>query len=241
MTINKTMRTDTAVSPVVGVLLMLVVTIIIAAVVSSFAGGLTGGTTKAPTATLDVHIKTAELEGTASNGAYVPALTIKHMSGDVLPTKNLKVVTFFKNQSTGELTQGTLEGEVAVPGNSAYTYYSDSMYSAPLFLNDVNRFTSGPIYSGTSYSAERKPWFGNESAIFRPGDVLTTTAPYCYNYADNKAADLKNLHVNPGLNNLTGLNCSDLNTGFTTSKTIKVQVVDIPSGKTIYDKEVTIE
>ena len=34
---------ERAVSPVVGVMLMLVVTIIIAAVVSAFAGGMTGG------------------------------------------------------------------------------------------------------------------------------------------------------------------------------------------------------
>ena len=38
------MTKEDAVSPVVGVMLMLVVTIIIAAVVSGFAGGLAGGT-----------------------------------------------------------------------------------------------------------------------------------------------------------------------------------------------------
>jgi FlaG/FlaF family flagellin (archaellin) len=43
---------ESAVSPVVGVMLMLVVTIIIAAVVSGFAGGLASGTSKAPQATL---------------------------------------------------------------------------------------------------------------------------------------------------------------------------------------------
>lgn len=43
---------DDAVSPVVGVMLMLVVTIIIAAVVSAFAGGLAGDTQATPQATL---------------------------------------------------------------------------------------------------------------------------------------------------------------------------------------------
>ena len=43
---------DDAVSPVIGVMLMLVVTIIIAAVVSSFAGGLAGDTQKTPQASL---------------------------------------------------------------------------------------------------------------------------------------------------------------------------------------------
>ncbi|MGC9436230.1 MAG: type IV pilin N-terminal domain-containing protein, partial [Methanomicrobiales archaeon] len=41
---------DDAVSPVIGVMLMLVVTIIIAAVVSAFAGGMADTGKKAPTA-----------------------------------------------------------------------------------------------------------------------------------------------------------------------------------------------
>ncbi|MDD1691023.1 MAG: type IV pilin N-terminal domain-containing protein [Methanoregula sp.] len=47
----KTMSSD-AVSPVVGVMLMLVVTIIIAAVVSAYSGGLAGAQQKTPQATL---------------------------------------------------------------------------------------------------------------------------------------------------------------------------------------------
>jgi len=227
------MGKESAVSPVVGVLLMLVVTIIIAAVVSSFAGGLTGGTTKAPTATLDVHVKAAELQGGTSSGDYVPALTIKHMGGDILPTKNLKVTTFFKNQSTSELTQGTVEGEVAVPGRSDWPYYLDTQYCAPLYLNDLNRF-GGAITTNTYHTS----WFGNESAIFRPGDILTTSAQYS-SYVTNPSVSTR--QVNLGLNNLTGLNCSDSKTGFDVSKTIKIQVIDKPSGKTIFDKEVTIE
>lgn len=41
-------KKDSAVSPVIGVLLMLVVTIIIAAIVSAFAGGMTSDQSKAP-------------------------------------------------------------------------------------------------------------------------------------------------------------------------------------------------
>jgi len=44
-----------AVSPVVGVMLMLVVTIIIAAIVSAFAGGLSTSTTKAPNVQITAH------------------------------------------------------------------------------------------------------------------------------------------------------------------------------------------
>jgi FlaG/FlaF family flagellin (archaellin) len=49
-------KNEAAVSPVVGIMLMLVITIIIAAVVSGFAGGLVSGKQKSPTLFMDVQI-----------------------------------------------------------------------------------------------------------------------------------------------------------------------------------------
>ena len=49
-------KRDDAVSPVIGVMLMLVVTIIIAAVISGFAGGLVTSQTAAPSASFDVSL-----------------------------------------------------------------------------------------------------------------------------------------------------------------------------------------
>jgi archaeal type IV pilus assembly protein PilA len=62
---------DAAVSPVVGVMLMLVVTIIIAAVVSAFAGGLGGEQHKTPQATMNVKSVITSLEGSTSAGAPI--------------------------------------------------------------------------------------------------------------------------------------------------------------------------
>ncbi|MDP3563469.1 MAG: type IV pilin, partial [Methanoregula sp.] len=63
--------TENAVSPVVGVMLMLVVVIIIAAVVSAFAGGLGTNTKKAPQVSLEV---TPVIQGIQdqNTGNYVP-------------------------------------------------------------------------------------------------------------------------------------------------------------------------
>ena len=49
-------RNEDAVSPVIGVMLMLVVTIVIAAVVAAFAGGLGSDVEMAPTAALDIDV-----------------------------------------------------------------------------------------------------------------------------------------------------------------------------------------
>ncbi len=73
------MKTD-AVSPVIGVLLMLTLTLIIAAIVNSYAGGLMDTEPKAPSVTLQVKYS-------QSNG-----MEIRHVSGDPLPTAALKIL-----------------------------------------------------------------------------------------------------------------------------------------------------
>ena len=80
-------RGEEAVSPVVGVMLMLVVTIIIAAVVSAFAGGLATTTGKAPTLAMDTVIQN---DGTALNSFY--SFTVQSVS-DPIPTSDLKITT----------------------------------------------------------------------------------------------------------------------------------------------------
>lgn len=70
---------DHAVSPVVGVMLMLVVTIIIAAVVSGFAGGLAKGQTKAPQATIQGKFSVSE------------GMQIIHAGGDAIPASSMVI------------------------------------------------------------------------------------------------------------------------------------------------------
>ena len=71
---------EEAVSPVVGVMLMLVVTIIIAAVVSGFAGGVMDSQGVAPQATI--------------KGSYSIAdgLTLRHTGGDPLPMHDINII-----------------------------------------------------------------------------------------------------------------------------------------------------
>ncbi len=112
---------DTAVSPVVAVMLMLVVVIIIAAVVSGFAGGLVKGTQSAPQLVMDVNI--------ANNGYYATSYFKAEVTSVSAPikTSDLKIVTSWsntKNQS-GTVTRG---GSVITPGvtNFNVTYITES-------------------------------------------------------------------------------------------------------------------
>ncbi|MEN6610488.1 MAG: type IV pilin N-terminal domain-containing protein [Methanoregulaceae archaeon] len=232
---------ENAVSPVVGVMLMLVVTIIIAAVVSAFAGGLSGTQQKAPNAVLDVEIHALENAGGMPSwgpyyGYYVPTLTIKEVSGDTIPTKDLKIVTYFTNTS-GSTIAGNLSGQPAVNGSTEWNAFGTDKYSGVLVFSDQNRFNS------TSYvqdsSSGYKSWFGNSSAILRPGDFLTTPASYCGNYDDNTGPTAP--HINPAMNYIFGFNVSDSSQGFVPGASVDVKIIHIPSGKAIFDKAVTIE
>ncbi|MBR4285425.1 MAG: type IV pilin N-terminal domain-containing protein, partial [Methanocorpusculum sp.] len=65
-----TSKKEDAVSPIVGVMLMLVATIIVAAVVAAFAGGIAGDTEASPNIVIS---------GTYSQTS---GLALKHVSGD---------------------------------------------------------------------------------------------------------------------------------------------------------------
>lgn len=92
---------EEAVSPVVGVMLMLVVTIVIAAVVSGFAGGLASDNAKAPQATLSCSaviddIQDIDKEDFAptypdSNWTAENGLLFEHMGGDAFALSDIYI------------------------------------------------------------------------------------------------------------------------------------------------------
>lgn len=117
------MESDVAVSPVVGVMLMLVVTIIIAAVVSAFSGGLMSSQEKAPLLTMDVHI--------TNNGFWSGSAFSARVTGveSAVPTKDLKIVTSWNHVFTnGTRVTG---GATVVPNqNNTYLHWSPSRGTA---------------------------------------------------------------------------------------------------------------
>lgn len=76
----KTYQNTRAVSPVVGVMLMLVVTIIIAAVVSAFAGGIAESKSKAPQAKITATFSISD------------GMQISHSGGDAIPYGDLSFI-----------------------------------------------------------------------------------------------------------------------------------------------------
>jgi flagellin-like protein len=76
----KMLKNDRAVSPVIGVMLMLVVTVILAGAVSSFSGGLAGDAGNPSQAVIKADYSQSQ------------GMTITHMGGDVINTLETKIV-----------------------------------------------------------------------------------------------------------------------------------------------------
>ncbi|MBQ4134982.1 MAG: type IV pilin N-terminal domain-containing protein [Methanocorpusculum sp.] len=92
-------KKEDAVSPVIGVMLMLVVTIVIAAVVAAFAGGLATETESAPVVVLDADVY--------ANGNNAATLTLRSLSGDNLDAADVSIKIQDlegKTLATGKLT-----------------------------------------------------------------------------------------------------------------------------------------
>ncbi|MDE2521687.1 MAG: type IV pilin N-terminal domain-containing protein [Methanocorpusculum sp.] len=142
-------KKDNAVSPVVGVMLMLVVTIIIAAVVSVFAGGLMTNQQAAPSLTMDITIKNSGYYGSSSFLAKVMSVS------EPIATKDLKITTSWSttnktNVVIGQRQQGSgmtdvygyeagiITGGATVTGTAANTFGWDVGFNpASLAYNRV--------------------------------------------------------------------------------------------------------
>jgi len=209
-------QNDNGVSPVVGVMLMLSVTIIIAAIVSATAGSYSGTQKSAPSAILEVHF----YENRSYGDFSTRAMTIEHVSGAPLQTKDMSISTYYRNQS-GQLIKGTLLGEKPVEIGSGE-------YAGALYINDEDRFDGSPLQATSS---GYQSWFGNSSAVFMAGDILVTPARFCRDETD---------HENPGLNYILNLGEKASDDGFKAGDTVSVKIVHVPSGQVIFDKDIVV-
>lgn len=194
-----------AVSPVIGVMLMLVVTIIVAAAVSAFAGGFASDQKKTPVAQIDVQLKTG--------GSY-PKLVLTHLGGDALKTRDLKIITYFQGyqsysgaagggRTVLDVRKHTTDGSLdpTVPANN---------YDAADYNAGTGSFISNDGYPCTVSNGKPVKYWGNSTMM--SGDVYTTI----------DKASLESV--------ITKRSVGD--------ELIEVEIIHIPSGKTIFRGDV---
>lgn len=234
---KENMRKNTeAVSPVVGVMLMLVVTIIIAAVVSAFAGGLASNQQKAPTGTFDCKIVN---DGSWGGSGFT--ITVLGVS-EPISTKDVKITTSWKasdGTSGGEVITGPVIGD----DEKLNTHYKDgaNKYHSPL---GFGAHIEGWKASGT-YLVDQ--YYGNYTLI---SGTSLHNSPYGY------GSSYGGYGVNPntryeytdgdsyvfdrdvdGVQAILGKDWYHLIPG----DKVNVKLTHIPTGTVIFEKDVAVE
>ncbi|MDD5142785.1 type IV pilin [Methanoregula sp.] len=225
---------EDAVSPVVGVMLMLVVTVIIAAVVSGFAGGLVDGKEKAPTITMNVEIKNTGSFASSIFKADVLAVT------EPIATKDLKLVTSWTN------SDGTQGGAEVTGVNNTFGWggagFPDEGVAPWGYGQGVKSVNTGKpgeteqqfgnyiLVGGTTmyaYPAGQSGGYmtGNATA----GYGVETNGEYTdWEYTAGTTVD--------GMQAVLGKDWETLKTG----DVVSVKLVHTPSGMTIFKKDVVV-
>ncbi|HNX16945.1 MAG TPA: type IV pilin N-terminal domain-containing protein [Methanoregula sp.] len=135
---------DAAVSPVIGVMLMLALTIMLAAIASAFAGGFHDNTEKSPQSSLSVSPDFSKISNSSTNYYRV---YFDHTGGDPFSLNSVKVV--FRSDETENKTELTKQ--------------SPDCYNFTLIGE------SGPAYNDTTVRAGDR-FFIDGKAVNEPDD-----------------------------------------------------------------------
>jgi len=207
---------EEAVSPVVGVMLMLVVTIIIAAVVSGFAGGLIGSNSneKTPTLAMDVKITNTGNYPTSSFSTSVTSIS------DPTPTSQLQLTTSWVTTMKGT---GSTGSKASTAINTAFASGGNStLNGAP--------FGFGPGVSGITtlnapYTANQT--FGNYTLMSGTGLVAEPDPSYSgYSGSTSTSA----------MQTVLGSGWEQLRPG----DDVTVRIIYLPTGRAIFQKDVVV-
>ncbi len=123
-------QNEHAVSPVIGVMLMIVVTIIIAAIVAAFAGGMGSDQKKTPNAVFIVQSVDTSTE-TGHNGT----VTFQQTGGDELALNEILVQLEYNGQAI------TLSNADKMTGHSGLKYLTEVGGSSDGYISASDRFT----------------------------------------------------------------------------------------------------
>ena len=140
-------KKEDAVSPVIGVMLMLVVTIVIAAVVAAFAGGIATDTEPTPSVVLS-----------ADAYATGPKVTLQSLSGDRLEVSKLDVKVYAEN--------GTLLAkENAITGNDGNYFNPGTILTVTLTVQGGQAINAGDNVQIVVTSNDKHTVFNKEVIV----------------------------------------------------------------------------
>lgn len=216
-------KSDDAVSPVVGVMLMIVITVVIAAVITTFATGVTSDAEAAPVAVLDVKIYE---DYQATYDTRGPDFHITHHSGDPIDTKDIKIQLTWKHD-----------------GKTYFSTYSAESF-ASVWKNGIHGGGEGdnrvqPMYvkaHGGEGTFKLDHYFGD--VVLSSGLTLTATADWLPKNTQNLRSPFMDVIFNNGVEISTEKGVMEF---LPKGTAVQVTILHIPSNKAIYDKEVFVQ
>ncbi|WP_407357188.1 type IV pilin [Methanolobus sp. WCC5] len=134
---NQFLKGEDAVSPVIGVILMVAITVILAAVIAAFVFGM-GPPEQAPQASLRASADTFTTNNT-------DVIKIEHQGGDeiVLKSANTRVVV----DGTAAVIVAATGNETYNAGNIMYVFEDDGTYYVDSYKNETGGADLNPIAS----------------------------------------------------------------------------------------------
>lgn len=209
-----------AVSPVIGIMLMLVVTVILAAAVSSTSTGMMKSSDPAPTAVFDVKVAKTP-SGTMGNSYIV----IKEVTGDAIQTKDLKIVTTNPNANGTKIRE-------KLPSQSIDYYYDWGSWGTGTYEGNVpywNNMALGGFGNNPDVD------FGNYT--LKPGISMTAQSSVSEHVATwNATAGNYDTPSGIGLMQDMFADWDSISNG----DFVNVKIIHIPSGKVIFASNVEV-
>ena len=224
-------KSDDAVSPVIGVMLMLVITVVIAGVVSAFGTGLVGNTEAAPSVVLDVEIINYDkaLDGSKfGDDLCGPDFRITHLSGDTLDTGDIEL-RFSWTDSTGNKHRSSYSADSFTPSTQPMFL---EMYMLPNMqltgmVNNLNGIPFGDV--------ELEPGFTIKTCVESLGNILTGDVELKGSKFMDQIFNNGDVLANDPLTQEGIMQYLEKGTK------VDVTILHIPSNQIIYDKAVIVQ
>ena len=227
MKLNNIISKEDAVSPVIGVMLMLVITIIIAGVVTAFTSGLVDANSVSPNAYFDVKIKINE---NAVNDDDYCIMTIEHLGGESIDTDELEILTHYSYNSFTN-TGGVLKPVRVSATTSSVTTATQLTQSGSKtktvvpYLSDVGVGVPGDVAVN----------FG--VFTFSSGDVMTTGTTA----GTARVLGFGGTSTSPSYSTLTNAIKKGNSNGFGSGSIVEVQILHKPTQSILFKDEVRAE
>lgn len=238
----KLKKSDDAVSPVIGVMLMIVITVVVAGVIAAFGTSMAGDVESAPNMVLDVKIQSnfqSLTEMTKGGSLTGPDFQIRHVSGDPLDTGEIEIRMAWSED---------------VDGDGTYTDHY-STYSA---AENKARGNIPQMYVKMDGSNKDLGEYGSSGTNYLFGDAVLTPGMRIYAYTDHLKVDWNEegaestAHSHVGspymdiiFNNGDGMGGSKDNPGvmkyLPPGTPVEITILHIPTNSIIFDKEVIVQ